>query len=615
MKHQAIIKLALCTASALLLGGSIARAQVQTVRLGYCNGDKIGTALRPQGEEGNYNELSAAIRIPKEILSKYVGDTIYQISYANETKVGSFMTVFIKTDLESRTGGVVQTVTNHKVGWNHVTLKTPYPIKADKDIYIGYTAYPNASEINDAKILCMEYYHGGTPGADWYGLNGQWWSTKVDLIDYDFCIRAYAKGPKMPSKDIGIDRVSNYDMVRQNAITPVKLQVSNYGVDTIRSFVVEARKDGETFATKPVNNVSLNPNEMAIIDIPDMAFPQEGNNYFNVFVSQVNGGEDSDPSDNTKDSYVYCVPENAEPYPRTVLMEEFTSTANGESLLADSVYNIAVSERNDVIWVKHHQKKDEFQLPIEAPYDWFFENYNSFTPAIMLDRNVFDITEFRGPAYFVKYNEQLSSMLEASAQLPSFASLAVDASVNQDGNHVNATVNVESQVREMPRQTSLRMTVLAVEDSVALSDGSGIENGIIRKYLTGIWGDEIDLSSSKSAEKSFSFTVDPKWNVNNMRVVAFINNYDSTNPLNCPVFNSAEMRLAGLTGIHTITNHGEYAYVKLEGNRLVASYGYHILGIFDLAGRQVAENNIGKGIYIVKLSNGRSNQTLKFYVR
>ena len=161
MKHQAIIKLALCTASALLLGGSIARAQVQTVRLGYCNGDKIGTALRPQGEEGNYNELSAAIRIPKEILSKYVGDTIYQISYANETKVGSFMTVFIKTDLESRTGGVVQTVTNHKVGWNHVTLKTPYPIKADKDIYIGYTAYPNASEINDAKFLLLNvYYHG-----------------------------------------------------------------------------------------------------------------------------------------------------------------------------------------------------------------------------------------------------------------------------------------------------------------------------------------------------------------------------------------------------------------------------------------------------------------------
>lgn len=147
------------------------------------------------------------------------------------------------------------------------------------------------------------------------------------------------------------------------------------------------------------------------------------------------------------------------------------------------------------------------------------------------------------------------------------------------------------------------------------TDGSGIENGIIRKYLTGIWGDEIDLSSSKSAEKSFSFTVDPKWNVNNMRVVAFINNYDSTNPLNCPVFNSAEMRLAGLTGIHTITSHGEYASVKLEGNRLVAGYGYHILGIFDLAGRQVAENNIGKGIYIVKLSNGRSNQTLKFYVR
>ena len=100
-------------------------AVAQTVRLGYCNGDKIGTALRPQGEEGASNELSAAIKIPKETLAKYVGDTIYQISYANEQKVGQFMTVFIKTDLESRSGGIVQTVTDHKAGWNNVTLRLP----------------------------------------------------------------------------------------------------------------------------------------------------------------------------------------------------------------------------------------------------------------------------------------------------------------------------------------------------------------------------------------------------------------------------------------------------------------------------------------------------------
>ena len=581
MKHQAIIKLALCTASALLLGGSIARAQDQTVRLGYCNGDKIGTALRPQGEEGNYNELSAAIKIPKETLAKYVGDTIFQISYANEDKVGQFMTVFIKTDLYSKTGGIVQTVTNHKAGWNYVTLKTPYPIKADKDIYIGYTAYPNASEINDADIMSTEYYHGGTPGADWYGLNGQWWVLKTEMVDYDFCIRAYARGNNMPTNDIGIDRVTNYDMVRQNKETSLTLQISNYGVDIVNSFVVEAQKDGETFASKTVNNVGLNPNEMTRVEIPDMVFPQEGNNYFDVHVSQVNGADDSDPTDNTKGSYVYCVPQDATTYPRTVLMEEFTSTVNGESLVADSVYDKILS----------------------------------MLATDMLDRNIFEISEWRGPAYFVKYNEQLDVMLESSAQMPSFAKVDVGATVDNDGKNVNATVDIESQVREMPRQTSLRLTVVAVEDSVALKDGSGKENGIIRKYLTNIWGDETDITN-KAAQKSYSFTVDPKWNIEHMRIVAFLNNYDTTNPLNCPVFNTGEKRLAGLTAIHAIADQqAEKASLKLEGNHLIAGDGYQITAIYDLAGRQVAENNLGKGIYLVKLSNGKDQQTVKFNMR
>lgn len=590
-------------------------AVAQNVRLGYCNGDKIGTALRPQGEEGANNELSAAVKIPKEILAKYVGDTIYQISYANDTKVGQFMTVFIKTDLESRTGGIVQTVTGHKAGWNNVTLKTPYPIKADKDIYIGYTAYPNASEINDAEILSTEYYHGGTPGVNWYGLNGQWWVLKTEMVDYDFCIRAYARGKNMPTNDIGIDRVTNYDMVRQNKETSLTLQISNYGVDIVNSFVVEAQKDGETFASKTVTNLGLSPNEMTRVEIPDMVFPQEGNNYFDVHVSQVNGADDSDPTDNTKGSYVYCVPQDATTYPRTVLMEEFTTTVNGESLVADSVYDLAVAKRNDVVWLKHHHRNDEFQLPSEAPYDWFFENYNSFTPALMLDRNIFDLADYRGPAYFVKYNEQLDIMLESSAQMPSFAKVDVGATVDNDGKNVNATVDIESQVREMPRQTSLRLTVVAVEDSVALKDGSGMEDGIIRKYLTDIWGDETDITN-KAAQKSYSFDVDPKWNIEHMRIVAFLNNYDTTNPLNCPVFNTGEKRLAGLTAIHAIADQqAEKASLKLEGNHLIASGDYQIAGVFDMAGRQVSENNLGKGIYLVKLSNGKDTQTVKFNIR
>ncbi|MGN0215418.1 MAG: T9SS type A sorting domain-containing protein, partial [Prevotella sp.] len=87
-------------------------------------------------------------------------------------------------------------------------------------------------------------------------------------------------------------------------------------------------------------------------------------------------------------------------------------------------------------------------------------------------------------------------------------------------------------------------------------------------------------------------------------------------PLNCPVFNTGEKRLAGLTAIHAIADQqAEKASLKLEGNHLIASGGYQIAGVYDMAGRQVSENNLGKGIYLVKLSNGKDTQTVKFNIR
>ena len=111
------------------------------------------------------------------------------------------------------------------------------------------------------------------------------------------------------------------------------------------------------------------------------------------------------------------------------------------------------------------------------------------------------------------------------------------------------------------------------------------------------------------------FTVDPKWNIEHMRIVAFLNNYDTTNPLNCPVFNTGEKRLSGLTGIRSLDSTTPKARLWQLGNHLVAGDGYQITAIYDLAGRQVAENNLGKGIYLVKLSNGKDQQTVKFNMR
>lgn len=374
MNKTLLNTISLCAAAVLSTAGL--SAQTQDVRLGFCNGDKLGASIRAQGTETDDNELGAAIYISKDILKKYVGDTIYQVSYANTDKVGSSMTVFIKNDLYSKQG-IVQTVRDHHAGWNNITLKKPYVITGEEGIYVGYVAYPNHIEADNSEILTMEFNSGGTPDVDWYGMNGQWWKTKVDLINYDFCIRAYAKGNNKPPRDLGLDRIDNYNMVRQNTPTTMSVQITNYGLDTVDGFTIEARKDGQTFATKQVSGVALAHNEMKKVDIDGFTFPLEGNNDFTVNITGINGGADADTSDNVRSSYAYVVPENAEAQERKILLEEFTTTKNGESLLADSVYNIAVSDRDDVIWVKYHMEK---KVPGVSSYSWFFDSDGTFTP-------------------------------------------------------------------------------------------------------------------------------------------------------------------------------------------------------------------------------------------
>ncbi len=608
MKKLFISFITLCAVSALTLVGL--PAQAQDVRLGYCNSDELGSSIRAQGTESDDNELGAAIFLPKSLLKKYVGDTIYQISYANTDKVGSSMTVFIKTDLYSRQG-IVQTVRNHKAGWNNIKLNKPYVIKGDEDIYVGYISYPNHIEADNSEILTMEYHHGGTPGADWYGMNGQWWVTKVDLINYDFCIRAYAKGKNKPLRDLGLDRVTNYDIIRQNKPTSMQLQITNYGMEQVDDFTIEASKDGHTFLTKQMSGVGLAHNEMKEVDIKDLLFPLEGNNNFTVSITQVNGATDNDASDNSKDSYVYSVPENAQTQPRNILFEEFTNVSNKESYQADSIYQLAVGPRNDVVWVKYHV---ENKLPEQSAYEWFYDNNTQFTPSVMLDRMEFEDLTGRGPAYFVPYNEWLSYMLQSCATIPSFATVTVDATLNDAHSMANVTAKVTSQVNEMPHQKSLRLTLLAIEDSVQFSEGFPKENNVVRKFINGPWGQQIDLSNYADSVTA-SMAIDPAWNAHNLHFVAYLSSYDSSNPLNCPVYNAGMCKVKVADGLRLKALNAERPQLFYDGKSFSANGGYKVLAVYNQSGQLLSNQPLHGGLYLVKVGNGQNVLTLKYLLK
>lgn len=606
--------LALCL---LCFCGETKAQDAQDIRLGYCI-DRLGSCLQCQQGGGENNTMSGAIYLKPEILKKYVGDSIYQMKFAIGTKVGKMVSVFVTKDLEGQPIRS-KTIKDFNKGWNTVEftgVKITESIAAS-GLYVGYTTYPEGDEVYQP-ILNFESIYGGTEGVNWYELNGSWNVTKVSLINCDLSICAFAKGPNKPQVDLGINRIINYDMVKQNQPTAITMQVTNFGMETVNSFLVSAKYNGTTFATHKAEGLSLAQNEEVTLKLEDIAFVNDGNLKFDLTISDVNGKEDVNPDDNTKQSETYVVDANARPQSHTILFEQFNSENYASSKDADSVYyNVSVKNRSDVIWVKHHLD-DAYELKDEAPYTYFFENAYTFVPAVMVDRMSFTDMDERGPAYFRQYGESLDDMFNDVLNVPCYVFPDLSLDYDEATRHLNVKVNVNSQVREMPKQTSLRLNVYAVEDGIESHTQEGadtyVQNGVLRQIVSSsCWGDEISLETKK-AEKEYELTLPSTWDANNVRIVAFVSNYDSTNPLNCTVYNTNEQRIP-TTGVHAITAADQApARVWNDNGTIKTNSGFSIVAIHNAAGQAFHNASLPKGLYIVTVSNGAKTQNVKLRI-
>lgn len=607
--------LALCL---LCFFGEAKAQDAQDIRLGYCI-DRLGSCLTCQSGGGQSNTLSGAIYLKPEILKKYVGDSIYQMKFAIGTKVGKMISVFVTKDLEGQPIRS-KTIKDFTKGWNTIEftgVKITESI-ASSGLYVGYTTYPEGDELYQP-ILNFEDLYGGTEGVNWYELNGYWNKTNVQQINCDLSICAFAKGPNKPQIDLGVNRIINYDMVKQNQPTTITLQVTNFGMETVNNFLVSAKYNGNTFATHKAEGLSLAQNEEVTLKLNDIAFVNDGNITFDIALSDINSKEDVNPDDNTKSSETYVVDANARPQSHTILFEQFNSENYKSSMDADSVYyNVSVKNRDDVIWVKHHLD-DAYELSDAAPYIYFFENAETFVPAVMVDRMGFSDMDERGPAYFRQYGESLDEMFNSVLQVPCYVFPDLNLSYDEATRHLNVKVNVNSQVREMPKQTSLRLNVYAVEDGIESHTQTGadtyVQDGVLRKILSSsCWGDEISLDTKK-AEKEYELTLPATWNADNMRIVAFVSNYDATNPLNCTVFNSNEQRLP-TTGVHNVsTTDDAQAHVWSDNGTIMTNSGFSIVAVHNAAGQALTNASLPHGLYIVTVSNGAKTQNVKLRIQ
>ncbi len=617
MMKKVFSKMILFCVTAMLLSSGALQAQEQTIRLGYCE-TATGSPLVPSGEP-EACEVGAAIYLPASLLKKYKGNKINRVDFAIMNRVGNVMTVFVTKELGG-TPIVSRNISEFQAGWNSVELPKSVSITGTEDLYVGYVYYTDIENYS-TPVIWFDSPSGGNDGVNWYSKDNSWYVTKANVIDYNVCIRAYATGTNVPLNDVGISDLSGNGIVRQNSPEKFKALIRNYGLDTVNKLTIEAKANGQVFATKTIDNLNVGHNEKYKFEIQDVEFPTEGNSTIEVNVIQVNDNSDNDLTDNATSIPIYCIRPEAKAVARTVLFEEFTSERTNDGVLSNELYRdvLALYPNLKHVWVKHHVK-DKFALPEEEVYGYFFQKGSPFYPSVMVDRNVFEGLEDRGPGYFVTRGDVFEAMLLVSESMLCFVTPVVQVDYNKDLNKMDIKVDVNSEVKEMIGQKDLRLTVYAVEDNVYSVTQTGEmeyhHNGIIRKVLTTSgWGDPIDLNEY-TVTKNYTLDVDPTWKPENMRIVAFVSNYDNTKYDKCMVYNATQTSVGTTMNIdNTLLSDGKTVpVVAYMGNSVWVEGGYKILGVYGMDGKSHGMSNLASGLYVVKVTDGTHTHNVKLRI-
>lgn len=601
------------------------------------------------------HQISQAVRLPASLLNKYVGCKIDSVEIVlgartgtglgvndhnvEGVKRGENIYVFVATDLDKVINGEVLsscTSSDYASGYNKFKLDKSVTIDKDKDLYVGYYISLAAGENLDCMAFDdpQSFGYSGERGNSFLGLDFYWQSNTAYAISVggqvyymNAPIRAIASGDAFPDGDVGLISMSSGNSYYVECNTPASYtaKLRNYSPETVKSMEFSVTVNGKESDDVVLSDLNVPSHEITTIDVPGVHINQEGNLDVKFTVKKVNGVADSDQSDNEMTSSCFAYREGGQILRRNVLMEQFTSEAYRETEYVDDSYKEFLEDQSNVIWVKHHVKTkngfvDQFVTDHDQSYTTLYGGASVFFPATCFDRMKFQGMDDPGPAYFVENNVAFENMLYNVNAIPTFAEINVRPKYNEADNTVTTKVNVSTQANVMPNQTDLRLTTWLVEDGIKSTEQQGvqgeyIQDGVIRKVLSSdVWGDPVDISTY-SASKEYTFAVDPKWNLSNMRVVSFLSDYNTSNKI-YTVFNSRQSQIQGVVnGIDDVTVEPGKNLVSVSDGNVEALGGNTIVGIHDLSGRSYSGQNLPRGMYIVSVSDGAAVQTSKIIVK
>lgn len=431
--------------------------------------------------------------IPYLILPDHV-EYIGSGAFAHERELGEFEHIY-SIECQRPQPPVISDNTFDRITYDKTPLKVPY---GSRKAYLnapGWKNFKNISNIGDKQ---------------------------ENILDRDLTLSASL------TKDMDIsDRMP----------LAISCNVRNSGQQKISGFVLSWYVD-EKYVGEKNFEVELSQNEgYAFDDIIPVRVQQSGTHSVKLVVD-INGYDDEDSTDNTV-TLSFRSFDNR--YYRVSLIEQYTS----ESCVFTPVHTpkiftgIQNSGYSDfVAHVTHHCGFYDDFLTLNHDYEWFYNDYGTYTPAMMLNRS-----DISGTGY-TPVNGISDSVDREIINVAGICDALVSVYCDVSDDKIQVKTLLEKNEDFDLGSGYDYITVFLVEDSIpskaqvdAWSDGyvDYIHRNTVRKVLTGIWGDKIVWKDNICALK-FETELESEWNPRNLKAVAFIHRYDPTSPVNCQIY-------------------------------------------------------------------------------
>lgn len=491
--------------------------------LSYTSREDGGGSL---GGDANDNVVQV-VKFPVERMMRIKGNEITHIRFNLWGRYDhvSNMKVFIGSAKDKR-DLVCQSVTDLHEGWNEIVLDEPYLITGDSifvgmDYHIGdYFLYP----------VRWDAYAGIDDGACLFFREGKW-----GALEGTWYIQCMVEGDQVPKYDLHLDELIEplYNRaVKAGEPFEFSIRLRNWGSMQIDSYEMQAQMDGTDFDFSPRWSTTIlrggGLQEIYLRAIPDEGTPP-GCYQLSVTPRSLNDVEYTSveaPLVTQVKVYEHDMGR------QKILVQVYSGTWCGYCPGFDSLVEQKRRERNDLAVVSMHLN-DTYSTP--AGNSYLSMLYTDGIPNVDLNRCV-----WKTP---YNYREHImNNYLDKAKADPAFATVNIAGSFNEENHVLDLTVSGERNEDFLSVEGWTNLTVLLVEDDVI--SGKNHLPAVLRAAISDVWGDPVEWLDDKY-EMHYRISLynlpnyNNKWNIENMRVVAFLgkpftgNNYEEIGVVNC----------------------------------------------------------------------------------